>query len=124
MIFVLPEGKAVGDFLIAILVLVFFLKSLLAIHNLFRPLGKPVSICLIAIPVLSIFLKSLFAIHNLFRALGKPVSKVLIAIPVLLNFLKSLFTIHGVLRPSRIVSVIPIVPMDSLCFLLDTSFSF
>ena len=122
--FFLSEGKAVGKFLIAILVLLIFLKSLLTIHNLFRPLGKPVSKLLIAIPVIVIFLKSLFAIlgkpvskfliaipvlvnfskslfaiHNLFRALGKPVSKFLIAIPVLLNLLKSLFTIHGVLRP-------------------------
>ena len=99
--FFLSEGKAVGKFLIAILVLLNFLKSLLTIHNPFWPLGKPVSKFLIAIPVLVNFLKSLFAIYNLFLPLGKPVSKFLIAIPVLLNFLKSLFTIHGVLRPSR-----------------------
>mgnify|MGYP006129779497 CR=1 FL=1 len=112
--FFLPEGKAVSKFLIAIPVLVIFLKSLFAIHNLFRPLGKPVSKFLIAIPVLVNFLKSLFAIHNLFRALGKPVSKFLIAIPVLLNFLKSLFTIHGVLRPSR--TTIHSNPIHFICF--------
>ena len=100
-LFFLSEGKAVSKFLIAIPVLVNFLKSLFAIYNLFRPLGKPVSKLLIAIPVPVNCLKSPFAIHNLFRPLGKPVSKCLIAIPVLLNFLKSLFTIHGVLRPSR-----------------------
>ena len=112
--FFLSEGKAVGKFLIAILVLVNFLKSLFAIHNLFRPLGKPVSIFLIAIPVLVFFLKSLFAIHIFFRALGKAVSKFLIAIPVLLNLLKSLFTIHGVLRPSR--TTIHSNPIHFICF--------
>ena len=63
--FFLSEGKAVGKFLIAILVLLNFLKSLLTIYNFFRSLGKPVSKFLIAIPVLVNFLKSLFAIHNL-----------------------------------------------------------
>ena len=66
-IFLLPEGKAVGIFLIAVPVLLIFLKSLLTIHNLFRPLGKPVSKFLIAIPVLVIFLKSLFTIHGVLR---------------------------------------------------------
>ena len=84
--FFLSEGKAVGKFSIAILVLLNFLKSLLTIYNLFRSLGKPVSKLLIAILVLVFFLKSLFAIHNLFRPLGKPVSKCLIAIPVLVFF--------------------------------------
>ena len=113
-LFFLPEGKAVGNFLIAILVLLIFLKSLLTIHNLFRPLGKPVSKFLIAIPVLVNFLKSLSAIHNLFRPLGKPVSNFLIAIPVLVILLKSLFTIHGVLRPSR--TTIHSNPIHFICF--------
>ena len=112
--FLLPEGKAVGKFLIAILVLSIFLKSLLTIHNLFRSLGKPVSIFLIAILVLLIFLKSLLTIHNLFRPLGKPVSKFLIAIPVLVNFSKSLFAIYNLFRPlgkpvSKFLIAIPVL---------------
>ena len=59
-IFFLPEGKTVGNFLIAILVLVNLLKSLLTIHNPFWPLGKPVSNFLIAIPVLVIFVDVTF----------------------------------------------------------------
>ena len=51
----LPEGKAVAEFLIAIPVLLNFLKSLFTIHNLFRPLGKAVAKFLIAIPVLDFF---------------------------------------------------------------------
>ena len=52
MILLLPEGKAVADFLIAIPVPLIFPESLLTIHNLFRPLGKAVANLLIAIPVL------------------------------------------------------------------------
>ena len=112
-IFFLPEGKAVGKFLIAILVLVIFLKSLFAIHNLFRPLGKPVSKCLIVIPVL-LFFWSHFWRSIFFLPLGKPVSKFLIAIPVLVNFSKSLFAIYNLFRPlgkpvSKFLIAIPVL---------------
>ena len=70
-IFFLPEGKAVGQFVIAIPVLLFFSKSLFTIHNLFLPLGKAVAIFLIAIPVLLIFSKSLFTIHGVLQSFSR-----------------------------------------------------
>ena len=82
----LPEGKAVGNCLIVIPVLLNFPKSLLTTQIVFRPLGKAVGKLLIAIPVLSILSKSLFTIHKIVRPLGKAVANLLIAIPVLLIF--------------------------------------
>ena len=110
----LPEGKAVAELLIAIPVLLNFLKSLFTIHIFFRPLGKSVAIFLIAIPVLQKLSESLLTIYNLFRPLGKAVAKFVIAIPVLLICSKSLFTIHGVLRPSPIT--FHSNPIHFICF--------
>ena len=61
-----PLGKAVAKLLIAIPVLLIFLKSLFTIHNLFLPFGKAVGNLLIAIPVLLNCLKSLVTIHEVF----------------------------------------------------------